>query len=931
MRLATRVQGAGLRPARLRFARARPNIPGPVTFPGTPLGIRVMIALSADLTASWLTWNWYDITADIRWDDMLRIRRWRRDEDVTVPGDEMEATLGNSGGKYSRRNANSALFGLLGQITPIWVQVNPGSGFADRYHGYVYNMPKRWKRGGDPTVSIKCAGVMRLLATGKSQSAIERTMTGRTVTVSPIGQWLLEVGPKATALRDSVTKLDAVVTGVIPAAIPAAAGVGALLDLTGGASVRGRVATPAVSTEWSINWVTELEVTGDNAIPFDWVMRSGDVHRWYVQCYNDPDGFVNLIWETSDGATAVAAQVLATNIYDGEPHLISARGTTNGANTDVELVVDGVSSGVQSVALTTGPIDWWQSNPDRATTTGLLAVGYVHVYDTDTPPDYLDAVQGYVAEEAADRMARNCLETGIGFYTAAGETKTLGPQPPGTVLAVCRDAESVDLGTLYEREFGLAYKSSREHYNQPVTLALDQAEGELTDVVEVDDDDQAFTNVWTVRRPKGGVLTYPEELDPLVPESAIGPIDFNVELDRHLRHIAGWLEREGTVDEDRWTSFTINLAKDPHLIPSWLSLPISGRITVANPYAEATADPIDALAVGIEERINSMIWTGTPTTAPASLYRVGVYGPSSVVTRYDTLLSTTVAALAAAATTVTVTTADGGKPWDTSVTAVDVRMSGERITVGAIGNFVEDGFDRAESNGWGTSDSGQLWVVVSGTAADHSVAVSRAQHNMATRNLNYIDLVDTGLSDLGVIDIRLPIRPGVVATGADFRVAIEARSSNSSNDWARWDVEFRTSGVLAARHRRQIGGAQTNHAYVTLPFTYGAASVVWSRFRLVGDDMYGKVWLTNLADEPGGWSATQDDGAAGVPAGSQAGVRSFINSSNSNALPLLVEFDNFRMINPQTFSGLTRSVNGVAKDHLAGASVRLWETPYYAY
>lgn len=222
--------------------------------------------------------------------------------------------------------------------------------------------------------------------------------------------------------------------------------------------------------------------------------------------------------------------------------------------------------------------------------------------------------------------------------------------------------------------------------------------------------------------------------------------------------------------------------------------------------------------------------------------------------------------------------------------------------------LVLDPFTRDVGDGWGEVRAGLVWAVVSGTPADHGVTGSRARHQMATRNLNYIDLIDLGTS-YDVLDLLLPIRPGVVATGADFRVAIEARSSNSSNDWARWDIEFRTSGELAARHRRQIGGVQSNYAYVTLPFTYSAPDVVWSRFLLSGNDMYGKAWLNDFGDEPESWSAIELGGAAGVPAGTQAGVRSFINSANTNDLPVRVEFDSFQVAVPERYVDVTSYVD----------------------
>jgi hypothetical protein len=52
------------------------------------------------------------------------------------------------------------------------------------------------------------------------------------------------------------------------------------------------------------------------------------------------------------------------------------------------------------------------------------------------------------------------------------------------------------------------------------------------------------------------------------------------------------------------------------------------------------------------------------------------------------------------------------------------------------------------------------------------------------------------------------------------------------------------------------------------------------------------------------------------------GLRSYTSSTNTNTLPLVIPWDNFRITNAQKV-GVDRSVNGVVKAQPAGASVGL--------
>jgi hypothetical protein len=57
-------------------------------------------------------------------------------------------------------------------------------------------------------------------------------------------------------------------------------------------------------------------------------------------------------------------------------------------------------------------------------------------------------------------------------------------------------------------------------------------------------------------------------------------------------------------------------------------------------------------------------------------------------------------------------------------------------------------------------------------------------------------------------------------------------------------------------------------------------------------------------------------------AAEQIGTRSIRVPANSNLATVSVQYDNFRVITPQTFT-VTRSVNGIVKAQAAGEDIRL--------
>jgi hypothetical protein len=131
-------------------------------------------------------------------------------------------------------------------------------------------------------------------------------------------------------------------------------------------------------------------------------------------------------------------------------------------------------------------------------------------------------------------------------------------------------------------------------------------------------------------------------------------------------------------------------------------------------------------------------------------------------------------------------------------------------------------------------------------------------------------------------------------------------------------LEFTTTNTITATLRERVAGVEAQLATYTVPFSHTPGTNVRVRFQVTGTAIKARIWQpTGL--EPGAWQLSTTD--TSVTTSSSVGVRAFAGSGNTNVGPQ-ARFDNFKVVNPQTFT-VTRSVNGVVKAHSAGADVRL--------
>jgi hypothetical protein len=690
----------------------------PVTFPTSPLVTRVHIALGADPSVSYLTWNWLDITEFVRHDLGVAVTAGRQDERGQVTASRCQIKLENNDGRFTRRNKLGPYYGLLTKNTPIWIELNPGSGFADRYFGFINEWPTRWTdpSGTDCTVTIQAAGIMRRLQQGRVlRSPLFTTITGPASSSPPDAYWPMEDAVNSTQFASGliggpsiafIGDVSLAAVDVAPGSRPFAefAATGTLTNSTFGpvsiSGTSGYISASFVFYGTKVDgqnpgWdPITIQLAPDSTISGN-VIYASVLGRWNTGVFDQ----LGMTWGTGGIHAGVSFDP-----FDGTAHAIQLIARQSGADIIYELWVDGVLGDTETHAATTlgtpaalyGPKgrDFVWGAPFGSTNNTGTSLGLAHITihgeaDILSASTFHSASTGWDGEQAHVRAIRVCDEQGIPIFCQASTSTPLGSQPVGTLLDVLRDAEAADQGVLYEFQFGLGYQALSERYGLAVVFGLDFDASQIAGTPEPADDDQRLVNRFTATRSGGSEAT--AELTTGMLGTGAGGSDVyddsatvNVETDGQLIHYAGWKVRLGTVDEDRWPQIGFHLHRSPELIPSWLTVPFGGRINIANPPSQMSSETIDGIIEGYAERWDTVSWTAALNVSPASPYVVGELDGTD--TRLDSATSTLAAAVTAGATSMSVATSDSRDLWTTSGSDYpqDVTISGINVTVTAV-------------------------------------------------------------------------------------------------------------------------------------------------------------------------------------------------------------------------------------------------------
>ena len=478
-------------------------------------------------------------------------------------------------------------------------------------------------------------------------------------------------------------------------------------------------------------------------------------------------------------------------------------------------------------------------------------------------------------------------------------------------------------------------------------FALDYAAGHISDPFEPTDDDQKLRNEITARRTDGGEYTYsklegPQNVnDPADDPDGVGVydegIEVNVATDAQLPDQASWRVFLSTVDEDRYPTVRVDLAANPDLAEDLTGLTLGDRVTIANPPEWLAPGTIELIAEGGTEPIgHPNDWDMRLNASPGMPWLVAQIAASAAAAgpdspnRCDTSGSRLVDAVDDDDTELLVhTPADGmfdRAPWILSAGLadapnlkathfpLDLKLGGEVVRATALAPFAYDSFTRTVGAGsWGTSDGGQAWTLVAGTASDRSVDGTRGLVTLPSTPATI--RLQTLPGSIGDCEIRVRLSVSAVATGDSIVPGILMRYTGT-NDFYRARIHFGLSGALSVsvtRGSTQIGST------VLLPHTYTAGAEFELRARLVGHRILARVWRTGTG-EPPAWHCDQTVTSSPIATG-QIGCTASAFSGNTNVSPVC-RFDRYEVITPQRAT-VTRSINTIEKAHAADTPVSL--------
>lgn len=949
----------------MAWQRRMGGAPGPLgasgdTASGQPVQVEMLIA-----------GVWVDITATssvlVR-DDSGTISitsKGIRDEGSATEQATATLQLKNQDGRFSPRNPSGIYYGMIGRNTPLRISVPDGLG-GKAYRAQLEAAgwaPNSDTSGNDVWCDLTAAGILRRLAQGP---APERSVIYNAVMNPPspalLAYWPCEDPTNSTSLASGTATGSAMSWTGIPAlaSYEGAAASDPLPDLTS-ASISASVPAYSDPTATQVRFLVYIPKTGlsDGKVicAVDQVDYSAGSAQFWELYYSTTDASNSLVLRScaSDGTllggllphtldvrgrllyvsiefqesgTAITRQLQLKDVTTGQTYAVND--TENVTQlTRVTRVQFGVAS--RSVVGPTG----------SANLPGV-AVGHCTVENAITAIDALGTRLNPIGETAGRRIQRLCGEAGIPveWIGDLGDTVPMGAQTKQSMFNLVQECVLADGGLLYETTstLGLGYRTRASLYNQDPALTLDYSAAQLAQVPTPVDDDQRTQNQITVSV-GGATATYAEttgRLGTALPPAGVGvyganstsPLALNLAATDQptLLDHAAWRVHLGVVDEARFPAIGVNLAH-PSISPAMrraiLGIRLGDRIQITNPPSWLPPDTIDQLVIGMSETLTRFEHRLTFVCQPASPY--STIGYLDTTARIDTDGSQLLSAIGTADTAVDVVpTSDVTMIWTTDPADMpfDVRAGGEIMRVTAISPKISDTFTRVTANGWGTADTGQLWSTAGGVASDYSTSGTQGVHSVSAVNSSRYTILAAPTTD---VDVRVQAATSALAAGGPQYTHIAARYLDVNNVYnAR--IAFNTDQTLTLTIQKRVGGAQTDLVAATVLGTHAAGALFGLRFQVQGALLRAKAWPVASSAEPP-WQVSVADSS--LTAAGSVGVRSTLDSANSNVLPVTFSYDQFQQVNAQTFT-VARSINTVVKAHAAAEDLRLAYPTYLA-
>ncbi|MFU0241655.1 hypothetical protein ACKI1J_38695 [Streptomyces scabiei] len=463
-----------------------------MAFPETPLDVTVYLLLGGTYT---------DVTEDVYNRENIAVTWGRQDWAATADTINTPIVFNNGRssiaptivGRYSRRNPNSDLFGLLGRQTRVAIDVTTPTGtVVGRFEGYIRSWPTTWDvSGNDVSTTVRAEGIRRRLLQGNKR--LKDPLRRHIQANGPLMYWPLTDGENARQGSE-------VIAGAQP--VRAIGTSGSFFqgqpDWSGGtlapwlspvvqlpSNTSGKLTAPvrpADVTGWAVDFfrsgpggdddtLTVYDTgPGTDADPLNAYIvvadRSGDQLRLDVTSFGETGTGTSTLWAEDD-----------PGIFDESPHMIRVVVEQSGAEIAWRLAIDG-----RTVAFATDPslyhpvsrfrYEWGVS----AVSEDASALGHIVYWGESVPPAAATwhAAQGHSRELAGRRIERLCAEQGVELQVNGDLdlTPQMGPQKAGAFLDLLQTCADVDAGgAVHEARDtpAIAYRTARSKYNQGVS------------------------------------------------------------------------------------------------------------------------------------------------------------------------------------------------------------------------------------------------------------------------------------------------------------------------------------------------------------------------------------------------------------------------------------------------------------------------------
>lgn len=782
------------------------------------------------------------------------------------------------------------------------------SGRSYRYHGEMSSLPVAWDvSGNDVRVPLESGGILRRLGQGDAPlySPMKRALLSQSGTLALVAYWPCEDLQGSTVIGSALGGPLMQVTGgtgdgTTTTSGPAFAANSSFLcsnalPTLNGSSWYGQV--PRYTSNGSIVVRFPMQV---NTVPSGnrdiiRIITTGTCQEISVRVYSTTS--MGIYGNTSAGVTEFTSGSvnfgadLPSGEISGTTLWCSIELQPSGSTVDYTLAIlyPGATTAYTysgSYTGTIGNVTAVYANPAGVYTDSVI--GHISVqsaweslFNLGGP---LDAWQG---ELAGERFMRLCSENSIPcrVYGAPDVTVAMGAQSIDTLTDLLQECEDADRGQIFEprRSYGIGYRTQASMLYQAPAVTLNYSAAVLGQddgtIMQPTYDDQYTRNDLIVQRASSQVsgasfqyqLNDGSAMSISPPPTGAGDYSntesVNVEFDTQLPDMACWMVHIGTVDEARWPSLPINLAR-PQVAGTalyWaiLEADIGDFIEVVNLPGQLPPDPVKQLLWDTKESFGGfwyqMAWTGVPE----SPYEVAVYN-DPVYGRADTDGS----ALASPAATGAAPAMWGGPDGDGwsgwAGTQATVAVSGTELVITSSG---------------GTGGFWQAYGPAQPCTAGETiavVAVLTAQQALGA--------VAVGVHIGGASDTYTASAAVAVTSGEEVILVVTATAVTGQTDWQPYVIDNENSAAGYMMTAAQVYGGVTSTLSVETTAT--------------GDPL----WTTSSSDFPFDVEA----------AGERITVAAVTGSSS-----------------PQTFEAI-RAVNGVIKSQAAGASVRLWFPPVYA-